>query len=217
MICFIKMWKKKFFNYFNQPFRNRLINPFYRWKLKNHKISLLSNNCNGACILHDLGIQLDSPFVNLWLFPEDFIKYCEDIDHYQTFELEFIDEWGGYKYPLAKLDDITIHFMHYHTEEEAKQKWIERSKRIKKENIFILVTERDGLTQEQMKRLNKLPYPKAILTHLPMPEIENTYYIRGFENEEQCGILCKYSMTKYPGYKWYDDFNFVKWFNNNTP
>lgn len=65
-----------------------------------------------------------------------------------------------------------------------------------------------------MKRLNKLPYPKAILTHLPMPEIENTYYIRGFENAKQCGILFNFSMTKYPGHKWYDDFNFVNWFNN---
>lgn len=46
-----------------------------------------------------------------------------------------------------------------------------------------------------------------------MPEIENTYYIKGFEKEELCGILSKFSMTKYPGRKWYDDFNFVKWFN----
>ncbi len=47
-----------------------------------------------------------------------------------------------------------------------------------------------------------------------MPEIENTYYIRGFENAKQCGILFNFSMTKYPGHKWYDDFNFVNWFNN---
>ena len=51
---------------------------------------------------------------------------------------------------------------------------------------------------------------------------ENVHFIMGidddvamgFENEKQCGILSEFSMTKYPGRKWYDDFNFVKWFNN---
>lgn len=60
-----------------------------------------------------------------------------------------------------------------------------------------------------MKILNK-----ARQTHLPIPKIENTQYIRGLENDKQGGILSEFSMTKYPGRKWYDDFNFVNWFNN---
>ena len=176
---------------------------------------------------YDLGKQ--SPTVGTFFYASEYILFLEHLHDALSGEITFIrPEESRHWEVLQRREDVhsfpigvlpggaEICFLHYHTEEEAKRKWIERSKRINKDNIFILLTERDGLTKEQMKRLNKLPYPKAILTHLPMPEIGNTYYIRGFENEKQCGILSDFSMTKYPGHKWYDDFDFVKWFNQET-
>ena len=209
-----KVIKNKLFIKYNPWVRDNIINPINRKRLKNHDITLLSNNCNGACILHDLGLKFNSPFVNLWLYPKDFIKYCGNIKYYMSKELTFIDKWEGLDYPVGLLDDIKIYFQHYHSEEEAKKKWEERTKRMNLSNLFVLLTDRDGCTKDDMHNLNNLKINHiAILVHKPLPHIPNTYYIKGFENGTQCGILSEWAMIKYPGRKCYDDFNYVKWLN----
>lgn len=51
-------------------------------KLKNHDVSIISMNCTGGILSHDLGLQFKSPTVNLFFRAEDFIKFCENIEHY---------------------------------------------------------------------------------------------------------------------------------------
>ncbi|MBS6673553.1 MAG: DUF1919 domain-containing protein, partial [Haemophilus paraphrohaemolyticus] len=45
------------------------INQKNQQRLSNHEMSVIASNCNGALILHDLGEQFRSPFVNLYLEP----------------------------------------------------------------------------------------------------------------------------------------------------
>lgn len=47
-------------------------------RLKNKEFSLIANNCNGGFILHDLGLQFRSPFVNLYINPNDYIFILEN-------------------------------------------------------------------------------------------------------------------------------------------
>lgn len=68
-----------------------------------------------------------------------FIKFLRNIPKYLQTELTFCKE-DNLSYPVGKLDDIKIYFQHYHSEQEAKQKWEERCKRINFENLFILLT-----------------------------------------------------------------------------
>ena len=56
-------------------FFRRFINQKNRQRLFNHNMSVIASNCAGAFILHDLGQKFNSPFVNLYLEPADFIKY----------------------------------------------------------------------------------------------------------------------------------------------
>ena len=102
---------------------------------------MISSNCNGAFILHDLKLRFNSPFVNLWIKPKDFIKLLKNFDEYMRCKLDKITE-GGIDYPIGKLKDIKIYFQHYSTFEEAERKWEERKKRIDKENLFVLFTDR---------------------------------------------------------------------------
>lgn len=61
-----------------RPMRNKAL----RKKLNNTSFSLIASNCNGAFILHDLGVRFNSPFVNLWVKPQDFLKMLEDLKGY---------------------------------------------------------------------------------------------------------------------------------------
>ena len=99
--------------------------------LKNKTMSVIASNCNGALILHDLGVRFNSPFVNLWIKPKDYIKLLKDFDRYMAADLSEVFE-DGISYPIGKLDDISIYFQHYESFEQAKEKWDERKKRIDK-------------------------------------------------------------------------------------
>ena len=68
-------------------------------RLKNKDFSLIASNCNGTFIYHDLNLQFRSPFINLWIKPNDFIKYLQNINYYMKCELKFTSEIG-INYPI---------------------------------------------------------------------------------------------------------------------
>lgn len=198
---------------FNTLFR-KFVNKKNQKRLRNTTFSLLSSNCNGAFICHDLGLQFRSPFVNLWLKPADFLKYLQNIEHYMNCELSFIKE-EGIPYPIGLLDDIHIYFQHYHTEEEARRKWVERTQRIDLTNLFILFSDRDGCTYEQLQAFDRLPHKnKIVFTNKPYPELKSAFYIKGFENESNVGNCYEY-INPFSGRKIFDNFDYVSWFNQN--
>ena len=188
--------------------------PQKRKLLKNKNFTWLSSNCTGAIITHELQCPFNTPTVNLYIKPKDFIKFVSNLDGYAAKEFEDDPEMSKEcGYPVARLDDITVYFVHYHTLEEAVSKWKQRYTRINKNNIFIMMSERDGCSYEDLQLFDKLPYKnKIVLTHKQYPEIKSAVYITGFENESQLGDVFRmrrlFSVTKY-----YDEFDFVKWLN----
>lgn len=182
----------------------------YRLMLKNKSMSVLSSNCTGAFTLHDLGMKFNSPFVNLWMSPKDFIKYVENLDTYRYIPLiESIEESP---YPIGLLQDLKIHFQHYSSFEEAKRKWEERSKRINKDNLFVIMSERDGCTYQDLENFNKLPLKnKVVFTCKKYPKIESSFSFPEYENQQELGHL--FERKGLLGKKVYDQFPYVEWFN----
>lgn len=84
----------------------------YHWlqyiQLKNKNFSLIANNCNGGFILHDLGLKFMSPFVNLYINPDDYIYILENLPEMLNEELLFIHT--DKSYPVAKLGQAKIYF-----------------------------------------------------------------------------------------------------------
>lgn len=198
-------------NCLNKLLRKK-IRKKYVLNLENSNFSIISSNCNGAFICHDLNQQFRSPFVNLWLKPNDFIKYLRDINHYMNCDLHFTKE-EGINYPIGILDDIKIYFQHYSSEEEARFKWNDRSKRIDFDNLFILFTDRDGCTYQNLVDFNMLPFNnKVAFCHKSYPELNSAFYIKGFENDSCVGMCFDY-VSQFSGHRYYDTFDFVKWLN----
>lgn len=81
--------RAKFYNTIARLNRRRIDNE-NRKRLKNHDFSLIASNCNGAFILHDLDIKFLSPTVNLFFFPDDFVRFLENLDFYLSQEMKFI-------------------------------------------------------------------------------------------------------------------------------
>lgn len=144
------------------------INPIHlywknknRKRLKNKNFSLLCSNCMGGLMYHELGIKFLSPTINIRINSPDFIKFVCNIHEYLDQELYFIDT--NENYPVAKLGDVTIYFVHYKTREQAESKWQERKKRINWDNVWILTNDLDGVNEEDLTRLQSIQYAKGIV------------------------------------------------------
>lgn len=201
-------------NTFDQKKARELFNQKNIELLKNKDFSLIASNCNGAFISHDLKLRFNTPTVNLFLYPDDFLKYVKDLERYTNCELTFIKE-EGVTYPVGQLDDIKIYFMHYETEKHAAEKWNDRTERIDFDNLFIMMTDRDGCTLEHLKQFDELPYKnKVVFTHIDYPEIESAHYIPGFEDQDSVGDIYEF-IHETSDRKHYDSFDYISWFNSH--
>ena len=189
------------------------INRRLKSRLQNHGMTVISANCVGAFILHDLNEPFNSPFVNLYLSPNDFVRYLQNIEFYQQQSLTFIQ--SEKPYPVAKLADLKVHFMHYRNSQEAQQKWLARSARMNLDNLFIMMTDKDdaqGIAYEDLVAFDQLPFKnKVVFTRKPYPEFKSGFYIKGFEKQNQVGDL--FTFSGWNGVKYYDQFDYVAWFN----
>lgn len=106
--------------------------------------TIISNNCAGGAIMHELAMEFKSPTINLQILPEQYTFFCRNLPYYLSMELKeaigltpyeeviLKKMFGGVPdMPMGLLDNILVCFQHYPTFEEAKKKWDERTQRIK--------------------------------------------------------------------------------------
>lgn len=186
-----------------------------RRRLTNPDASIIASNCNAGIILHDLGLRFNTPTINLFFPPADYLKFLQRLPHYLSFTpTQAVDDSVGW--PVGDLDDVRIHFMHYKDFAEAQGKWCERSKRLDLDNLFVLMSDRNECTYQQMQEFDTLPHQhKVIFTHRPYPEIKSAYCIPGFEQMPEVGVLTDFK----PGFwrrRYIDDFDYVAFLNGES-
>lgn len=199
------IWKKK----------RKKINIENRKRLKIKGFSIISMNCTGGILSHELGLQFLSPTINLFMRAEDFIKFCENLQYYLGID-EFVECKNPAiieqrEYPIAYLGDLTLFLVHYSSVEEAQRKWNERKKRINWDNIVVIDTDREGMTDELKERFEQLPYRKVMFVHTPDEKHSSCFYIRGYENQESVGIITDHDT--WDGKRPIDQFDWVGFLN----
>lgn len=143
-------------------------------------MTLISQQCIGGVIYHDMGMKFLSPTINLYFPAKDFIKFVKNIKYYVELPLKIVEEEPIVGY----LEDVKMVFLHYTSAKEAKEKWEERRKRILWEKIFVIATDRDGFDEECFQEFKKLPYPKALITRNPNWKEEFVIYLKEYQNQE---------------------------------
>lgn len=186
-----------------------------RRRLKDRNVSILSMNCTGGILYHELGLQFLSPTVNLYMQAEDFIRFCERLDDYLAIDtmMECKDPAiiGDRTYSVAWLRDIKLFLVHYSSVAEAQEAWNRRKKRLVRKNIVIFATDRDGMTEALKDRFEKLPYPKVMFVHKPDAEHPSCFYLKGYEREGAVGIITE--PTGWRGLRPIDQFDWVDFLN----
>ena len=195
------------------------INRRNRSRFRNPDVSILSMNCIGGVLAHDLGIRFNSPTVNLYFRAEDFIRFCENLPYYLSIEdmVPCTDSAvvGGRTYPVAYLGDLVLFLVHYASVEEANRKWQDRKTRIRMDNLVILATDRDGMTEKLKDRFERLPYRKVMFVREPDPAHSSCVYIPGFETEKSLGLVTEPIGSR--GKRAIDRFDWVAFLNGGQP
>ncbi len=126
--------------------------------LKDTDFCVISNNCwAGTAIYQPFGLRYNTPTVGLFIMDEDYICFLERLDYFLQQTLQFIrPEQSKYynkisrngtqqiTYPIGVLDNqVEIHFLHYHSVQEASEKWLRRIKRINHDRLIIKMSLRD--------------------------------------------------------------------------
>ncbi len=109
---------------------------------------------------------------------------------------------------------MDIHFTHYHSEEEAEKKWRERAGRINRENLFVFLEERDGITRADLEKLGELQVRGVLaFTCNPYPDLPYCVYLPKYREVGEVGnILEKRLIDDSREYE--HVFDFIRWFND---
>lgn len=99
--------------------------------LKNKEFCIISNNCWGNKLYLIAKREYNTPFIGLYLLPDDYINFINNLEFNISIELEdkhFNKDFTDY--PLADISGCKIHFLHYKDHSEAIEKWNRRRLRL---------------------------------------------------------------------------------------
>lgn len=193
-------------------------NIILRRKLQNSDFSIISNNCVGGCVLHDLKQKFNSPTVNVAIPFPDYIKFLSDIKHF--IYADFEDVTGDGKgidtllhVPKGLLGgEIVVYFVHYKSFEEGVAAWKRRTARINWDNLYVVLVERDGCTLSDVKAFDAMSFKhKVALVHKKYEGVESGFLISGYEDNNEVGNITIYTHRGY--HREYDKFPWIKFLN----
>ena len=113
-------------------------------RLRDKEFSLFSNDCIGGVILHNCGVEFCTPTINLFFANmKEYIGFLENIEIYKNLPV-IQDLSQKLDYPVGvikceKYGDISIHFMHYKSFNDAAGTWKKRCRRIDINNAFAIL------------------------------------------------------------------------------
>ena len=173
--------------------------------MKNKDFTIISNNCWGGFIYQIFKLPYNTPTIGLFFFADDYVKFCSNIEYYLKNNLYFIErEESKYKdyiskeYPIGKIDDIEVHFLHYKSSKEAKEKWDRRKKRINWNNIIFKFSQRDLCSKNNIIDFTNLEYKNKIC-FVKEKNIANTIFVERLDkyDDETNATLKKINILKY--------------------
>ena len=200
---FNEIVKQKFFSKVSVNNRKKQ-NKYMKKKLRQNDFTIIASFCGGGTLYHDIGMRFLSPTINMAFDGKDFCTFCENL---RDNVLQEITEYKTDKvtYPVGRIgDDIEIRFVHYKTFQEAKEKWEERAKRINYEKIFIMATDRDGMSSEEcIRRFDNLPYKKIMFTAKKLP-YDWAVYCPCFKHRQSVGVMT--GIADIAGHRFYEKY-----------
>ena len=109
-------------------------------QLQRSRLSIFVRDCFGGMLSHTLGLEFFSPFVNLYLLEDEYIRFIRHPRVYMEEEFNFqknlYDPSNTTYFPVATLGNISLYLLHYKSFKEAEDKWNQRKNKINWYNLL---------------------------------------------------------------------------------
>lgn len=169
-------------------------------KIVDKDTSIITPNCFAGRIMQDLGMKYNTPTLGLYFMYPDYIEFLSHLEFYLTdAKIQFVEhskysqgderrtKWKHW-YPIGLLNGkVEIHFLHYHTEEEAAEKWYRRAKRVNFNKLFVIGMDQNLCTKQDIETFDKLPFKEKIFFSSHKSCGDSVVYMSEFSNKGQVG------------------------------
>ena len=137
------------------------------------------------------------------------MKFVFNLKYYIGLNIEFVQT--DCNYPVGKLDDITLSFLHYKSEQEAEAAWEKRKVRINYDNLFIILYDKNGLTDDDFNQLFNVKCKNLIV----LSDNENPKYsfIKKIQKNNSGKDNKYFDKDKYGIMTFERQWDFVEWLN----
>ena len=182
--------------------RQKLINK----ELFSDDLTIISNTCIGGRLYHDYSKKFMSPTIDFYMEPESFVKFCSNLKYYLSVDIKPLPD-----YKIKPFDDFFFFDIggligvFGHTNDSLKktiEKWNERRKRVNYDNIVVICTDRNVLTNpfsrcsdEVVKEFGNIEYKKVFFS-VKKYDYDYVAYLPSFSNEVACPEATRPSLTK---------------------
>ncbi|MDU0370356.1 DUF1919 domain-containing protein [Hymenobacter endophyticus] len=171
----------------------------------------------GAEVYKYVGMPFNTPFIGLFLMGPCYLELLRNPQHYLSQELVFqqtsrYDEINRIReknpYPLATLGGkVEVDFLHYHSEQEAREKWQRRVARINWNNLLVKFDgSKDGATPELVREFAQMPYKRLLLLKESVPGTDQAVLVRHYTTN---GAHMFYNSLA--------EYDLVNWLNTGNP
>ena len=199
--------------YFLKELRTKLKHFYHQKCLKEHNFSIISNNCWGTRTYQKFGLPYQSPFQSLFIFAPDYIKLLQNFSLENLVIKKFITkqeskyynelikdkELRTTNYPIGILIDGTeLHFLHYKTPADAKNKWDKRTLRINPKKLLFKFSDGYLATDKHIEAFEKLPFKhKICFTAKEYSYLQHVVYMDRFKDQKHVYLEWKYDKKIY--------------------
>lgn len=152
-------------------------------------ISMISQNCIGGVLMHEYNMKFLCPTINCYMSMPDFVSFCENLPSNLKVDLREKKDETDHAFPVARVGELELIAVHYKTFDEFQNAWNRRRQRVNLNKILLIMTDRDGFTEDLLPRIAKLPYEKVLFSHVDYPEYDFVCKIPGFKNAQTVGSV----------------------------
>lgn len=183
----------------------------------NHDFSLITNDCVGGVICHDLGEQFRSPTVNLWIPNTQFLPFAQNLAYYLSCEMINTPD-ASKTYPVGTIvpkdDDhipIQVYFEHYTSFEAAYAKWQKRSRRVNYDRLYFIWHFFDEENTVDLRAFDQWNVNKLIILHAPLDDIQHAAVTDCYNQNPRHGKLL--NVIEQTGRRYLDEIDYLGFLN----
>ena len=169
-------------------------------------LTILSNTCIGGRLYHDYHQKFLSPTIDFYMDPDTFVKFCCNLKYYLDCEIKPLPNYkSDYLKDFLFCDIGGLIAAFSHTNDSYNKiisKWNERKKRINYNNIVVLATDRNVLTnpitrcsEDVVKDFGKIPYKKVFFSVVDY-SYNYVAYLPSFKDEAGCPEATRPSLNR---------------------